>query len=58
MKTLILNGSPRRNGDTVSLINELTEQLNGEYKIVDELDFFDKKSESKITYSNSWELKV
>ncbi len=35
MKTLILNGSPRRNGDTVSLINELTEQLNGEYKIVD-----------------------
>lgn len=35
MKTLILNGSPRRNGDTVSLINKLTEQLNGEYKIVD-----------------------
>lgn len=35
MKTLILNGSPRRNGDTVSLINKLTERLNGEYKIVD-----------------------
>lgn len=35
MKTLILNGSPRRNGDTVSLINKLIEQLNGEYKIVD-----------------------
>lgn len=35
MKTLILNGSPRRNGDTVTLINKLTEQLNGEYKIVD-----------------------
>lgn len=35
MKTLIFNGSPRRNGDTVSLINELTKQLNGEYKIVD-----------------------
>ena len=34
MKTLILNGSPRRNGDTVILINKLTEQLNGEYKIV------------------------
>ncbi len=34
MKTLILNGSPRRNGDTVSLINKLTEQVNGEYKIV------------------------
>ena len=35
MKTLILNGSPHKNGDTVSLINKLTEQLNGEYKIVD-----------------------
>lgn len=35
MKTLILNGSPRKNGDTVSLINKLTEQLNGEYKILD-----------------------
>lgn len=34
MKTLILNGSPRRSGDTVSLINKLTEQLDGEYKIV------------------------
>ncbi len=35
MKTLIINGSPRKNGDTVNLINELIEQLNGEYKIVD-----------------------
>lgn len=35
MKTLIINGSPRKNGDTVSLINKLTEQLNGEYKIID-----------------------
>ena len=33
MKTLILNGSPRKNGDTVSLIKKLTQQLNGEYKI-------------------------
>ena len=35
MKTLILNGSPRANGDTVSLIKELTKKLPGEYKIVD-----------------------
>jgi len=35
MKTLIFNGSPRRNGDTVSLIKHFTEQLPGEYKIVD-----------------------
>lgn len=35
MKTLIINGSPRKNGDTVSLINELTKQLNGDYIIAD-----------------------
>ena len=35
MKTLILNGSPRVHGDTVSLINELTKFLDGEYRIVD-----------------------
>ena len=35
MKTLIFNGSPRKNGDTVSLLNVLKEQLPGEYKIID-----------------------
>lgn len=34
MKTLIFNGSPRKNGDTVSLINNLKNSINGEYKIV------------------------
>lgn len=34
MKTLILNGSPHKNGDTVNLINKLIEQLDGENKIV------------------------
>ncbi len=34
MKTLILNGSPRINGDTASLIDKLTGGLHGEYKIV------------------------
>ncbi|MCM1190724.1 MAG: flavodoxin family protein [bacterium] len=34
MKTLIWNGSPRRNGDTVSLIEKVTEGMEGEYKIV------------------------
>ncbi|MBQ8228566.1 MAG: flavodoxin family protein [Clostridia bacterium] len=33
-RTLIINGSPRKNGDTVSLIKNLITQLNGEYKIV------------------------
>ena len=35
MKTLILNGSPRKNGNTVSLINILSSSLKGECKIID-----------------------
>jgi len=35
MKTLIFNGSPRKNGNTMSLINELTTRLIGEFKLVD-----------------------
>lgn len=35
MKTLIFNGSPRKNGDTKSLIKILSENLNGEIKVVD-----------------------
>lgn len=35
MKTLIFNGSPRPNGDTVSLIKELTGLMDGEFKVVD-----------------------
>ena len=34
MKTLIINGSPRPNGDTASLIRRLTEGLAGEYREV------------------------
>lgn len=30
MKTLILNGSPRKKGDTVSLINEMVSRLEGD----------------------------
>ena len=35
MKTLIFNGSPRKNGNTVSLINRLMELMDGEFKVVD-----------------------
>lgn len=35
MKTLIFNGSPRKNGDTASLIKCFMEQMPGEFKIVD-----------------------
>ncbi len=32
MKTLILNGSPKKNGNTAALINLLTENLTGDNK--------------------------
>ena len=35
MKTLILNGSPRKNGDTASLVEKITEKIKGEYKVVE-----------------------
>lgn len=35
MKTLIFNGSPRPNGDTVSMIRALRESLPGEVKVID-----------------------
>lgn len=34
MKTLILNGSPKKHGDTTALIDALTKQLEGEVKII------------------------
>ena len=34
-KTLILNGSPRKNGDTAALLRVLTENLTGECRTVD-----------------------
>ena len=35
MKTLIINGSPRKNGNTVTFINELKKHLHGEVQQVD-----------------------
>lgn len=34
MKTLILNGSPRKNGDTESLVNLVIDNLKCDYKII------------------------
>jgi multimeric flavodoxin WrbA len=42
MKTLIFNGSPRKNGDTIKLILEITKKLNGEVKIIN--SYYDKIS--------------
>lgn len=35
IKTLIFSGTPRKNGDTMKLINEFIKYLDGEYKIID-----------------------
>ena len=35
IKTLILNGSPRKGGDTASLVGEVTKKINGVYRIVE-----------------------
>lgn len=35
MKTLILNGSPRKEGNTAFIIKEIAGELEGEYKIVE-----------------------
>ncbi|SDA30433.1 Multimeric flavodoxin WrbA [Ruminococcus sp. YE71] len=35
MKTLILNGSPRKNGDTAALVSQLAAQLKGEVRVID-----------------------
>ena len=35
MKTLIINGSPRKNGNTVTFLNELKKHLHGEILQVD-----------------------
>ena len=35
MKTLIFNGSPRKNGETVYMIRTLLEALGGDFKVVD-----------------------
>ena len=34
MKTLIFNGSPRKNGSTAALVGEIIKNLEGEYRIV------------------------
>ncbi len=34
MKTLIFNGSPRINGDTMTLVKQFINNLNGEHKII------------------------
>jgi len=34
MKTLIISGSPRKNGDSMTLVNEMIKYLNGEVRVI------------------------
>jgi len=38
MKTLILNGSPKVNGDVAALVNEMTRHLHGEVRVLSHAD--------------------
>lgn len=37
MKTLIISGSPRKNGDSMTLVNEMIKYLDGEVRIIENL---------------------
>jgi multimeric flavodoxin WrbA len=52
MKTLIFNGSPRKDGDTAILLNEFTRLIEGECKIV---HAFDCNITSCIDCRDCWE---
>lgn len=52
MKTLIINGSPRKNGDTMSLITKLKEHLSDE---VNQIDTYYSKVKPCIDCRYCWE---
>lgn len=52
MKTLIFNGSPRKDGDTAALIDEFVRHLDGEVSLV---DVFDRNIASCIDCRFCWE---
>ncbi len=53
MKTLIINGSPKKKGDTVSLIDELVKNLNGEVKILSCFSNISPCNDCRHCWSNS-----
>lgn len=53
MKTLILNGSPKKDGDTVVLINEMARSLIGEVKILSCFDEISPCNDCRFCWQNS-----
>ena len=52
VKTLIINGSPKIDGDTTSLINEFTDNLEGETKILSYIDDIEPCSDCRYCWKN------
>lgn len=52
MKTLIINGSPRKNGDTQALIDAFVSELSGEYRIVSCDDHISPCIDCRYCWSN------
>ena len=53
MKTLIINGSPKKNGDTVALINEFINVLDGKVKILSCFDDISPCNDCRYCWKNS-----
>ncbi len=54
MKTLILNGSPHKNGDTSYIVNELKKKIDGE---IEEIFLYDAKISPCIDCRYCWKKK-
>ena len=53
MKTLIINGSPKKNGNTTALIDEFMKHLNGEVKILSCFSNISPCSHCRYCWSNN-----
>ena len=52
MQTLIFNGSPKKTGDTTSLIDAFTKNLNGEIKIISLFENIKPCNDCRYCWSN------
>ena len=53
LKTLIINGSPKKNGDTEVLVNELVKYLNGEVKVISHKDKIEPCNDCRHCWSHA-----
>ncbi len=53
MKTLIINGSPKKNGDTTALLDEFTKHLSGEARILSCYSNISPCNDCRFCWTNS-----